>query len=99
MHACACACAHVCGICVPACIHAAFVHICCLHMCLHAHLMLACKLHAKMFNHTETYSLFYSSKTRPQKMLNLTTEQKDLKISKDIDHSFTFIVRSPDPIL
>ena len=44
----------------------------------------------KMFHHTETYLLFYSSKTRSQKMLNITTEQKDLKISTNIDHSFTF---------
>ena len=49
----------------------------------------ACLLVVKMFHHTETFSLFYSSKTRPQKMLK-TTEQKGLKISTDIDHSLTF---------
>ena len=38
---CACACAHACGICAPACMHAAFAHICwCMCACM------ACSSHA-----------------------------------------------------
>ena len=75
---------NACGICAPTCMHAVYV---CLHGMHISCLIVVCIY--KMFHHTETYSLFYSSKTRSQKMLK-TTEQESLKISTDIDHSLTF---------
>ena len=88
MRMCMCACMrHLCP-----CMHARSI---CTHLlvyvCLHG-MLISCLLVVciyKMFHHTETYSLFYSSKTRSQKMLK-TTEQKGLKISTVIDHSLTF---------
>ena len=72
-------------------VHAAFV---CVHGMPISCLIAVCIY--KMFHHTETYSLFYSSKTRSQKMLK-TTEQKDLKISTDIDHSLTLNIKVSRP--
>ena len=86
---------------VHVCMHAVFVylHACMQYLCTFSVCICACMacmliscicllvacIH-KMFHQSEMYSLFYSSKTRPQKMLNITTEQKDLKFAADIDH-------------
>ena len=68
------------------CMHA---HSICTHLlvyvCLHGIRLLVVCIY-KMFQHTEIYSLFYSSKTRSQKVLK-TTEQKGLE---NIDNSLAF---------